>query len=158
MLGVQDSLLQASLDHPYLPISDATIAFWKDTYNQNPVLKYPQSLLPVLDKLSRSGRINLQRESQSTFANNNSAGKKVTALSHKRISGVDTVEGSDPSQGCADIMAPGFRRKRLKITRQSSNLRGVKSVPFHELGVFDYHEGKLDHRKADALLEKLRRA
>ncbi|XP_020244954.1 uncharacterized protein LOC109823043 isoform X2 [Asparagus officinalis] len=157
-LGIQASLLQMSLDHPHSSIADASIAFWNETYNQNVELNYPQCLLPILNKLSRIGRINLQPGCKLTTTNYSSAGKKVTGSSHKKISGADTMEGSYLTQGCVDIVAPGFRKKRLKITAHPSSSRGVKSVPGNDLGLSDYLEGRRKHRSADYLLEKLRKA
>lgn len=150
-LRVQASLLQVALNHPEPRISDTTIEFWNNAYSRNVELKYPQCLLPVLDKLSRSGRINAQLESQLCFASNSSAGKSFAGLSHMWMSELDGIEGHT-AQACIDIVAPGFRRKRLKVTKHPGNFKGVK-----HLGMFNCCEGRPEHIRADHLLEKLRR-
>jgi telomere-associated protein RIF1 len=62
-LELQAPLLKETLDHPNPSISEPTITFWNSTYGEQVKLDYPQSLLHVLDKLSRNGRINLLRRS-----------------------------------------------------------------------------------------------
>ncbi|KAM0939048.1 putative telomere-associated protein Rif1 [Dioscorea sansibarensis] len=62
LLRTHASLLEASFDHPHLPISDATIIFWEATYGMQTNLHYPQCLVPVLHKLSMEGRIALPKE------------------------------------------------------------------------------------------------
>ncbi|KAI0511087.1 hypothetical protein KFK09_011709 [Dendrobium nobile] len=57
LLRVQAPLLQATLDHPHPPISNAAIEFWKATYGKKRHLEYPECLLPALAKLSRSAGI-----------------------------------------------------------------------------------------------------
>ncbi|KAK8953746.1 hypothetical protein KSP40_PGU019318 [Platanthera guangdongensis] len=61
-LRIQAALLRATLDHPYPPISNATLEFWKATYGKSNNLEFPDCLLPVLDRLSRDGGIILQTE------------------------------------------------------------------------------------------------
>lgn len=157
-LEVQAPLLRASLDHFHLPISEASIAFWRDMQSQKAVLNYPQCLLSILEKLSRSGRISLHPENKSNFDNNGSAAEKAPGLAHKRILRTDAAQGPHPSQGSVHIFAPGFRIKRLKITSHPSNLNEVPSAHSHNHAVLSDCEGKLENRRADNLLKKLKRA
>lgn len=59
MLKLQQPLLERTLDHPYSTISEPTINIWNSTYGEQIMLDFPQNLLPVLDKLYRSGKIKL---------------------------------------------------------------------------------------------------
>lgn len=73
-LKFQSSLLEKTLDHWNVTISENTINFWNSTYGEQVLLEYPHNLLPVLDKLSRNGKINIC--------------KSVLAISGKNGSGV----------------------------------------------------------------------
>ncbi|KAL5985744.1 hypothetical protein ACLOJK_027731 [Asimina triloba] len=68
-LSMQAPLLQTTLDHPYLPISDVTISFWISSYGKQIMASYPQCLLPVLDRLSREGKIRFHRGSSLLSSN-----------------------------------------------------------------------------------------
>lgn len=59
MLKRQQPLLERTLDHPNPTISEPTINIWNSTYGEQIMLDFPQNLLPVLDKLYRSGKIKL---------------------------------------------------------------------------------------------------
>ncbi|XP_073289680.1 uncharacterized protein [Primulina huaijiensis] len=59
MLKLQQPLLERTLDHPNPTICEPTISFWNSTYGEQIKLDFPQNLLPVLDKLYRSGKIKL---------------------------------------------------------------------------------------------------
>lgn len=63
LLKLQASLLENTLEHPNPSILEPTISFWNSTYGEQIKLDYPQSLLHVLDKLSRNGKINLHKRS-----------------------------------------------------------------------------------------------
>ncbi|CAI0444797.1 unnamed protein product [Linum tenue] len=58
-LKLQAPVLQKTLDHPVSSISKLTISFWNSTYGGDMKLDYPESLLDLLDRLSRSNRIHL---------------------------------------------------------------------------------------------------
>lgn len=58
-LKSQEPLLEKTLDHPNPAISEATINFWNSTYGAQNKLEFPKNLVPVLDKLSRNGKINI---------------------------------------------------------------------------------------------------
>jgi len=60
-LKLQASVLEKTLDHPSSSISDPTIAFWNSTYGDQTKLDFPPCLLRVLDKLSRLGKIKIQK-------------------------------------------------------------------------------------------------
>ncbi|XP_020591957.1 uncharacterized protein LOC110032622 isoform X2 [Phalaenopsis equestris] len=54
LLRVLAPSLRAAVDHPYLPIGNTTIEFWKATYGKKGHLDCPECLLPILSKLSRN--------------------------------------------------------------------------------------------------------
>nr|KYP44984.1 hypothetical protein KK1_033505 [Cajanus cajan] len=63
LLKLHEPLFEKTLDHPYPSISEPTINFWNSTFGQQIILDFPSSLLCVLDKLSRNGRLKLQKRS-----------------------------------------------------------------------------------------------
>ncbi|KAJ6435801.1 hypothetical protein OIU84_000929 [Salix udensis] len=63
LLKLQAPLLEKTLDHPKATISELTVTFWNSTYGKQIKLDYPESLLDILDKLSRNKRINLRPKS-----------------------------------------------------------------------------------------------
>ena len=92
--------LRKHCGHPNTLISDPTIIFWNSTYGKQINLDYTQNLLHVLDKLSRSGRINLYNRSKSFLARcsmleNNTVPQscKVTATQNKSSKRVELREG-----------------------------------------------------------------
>ncbi|KAL6582320.1 hypothetical protein OROMI_006334 [Orobanche minor] len=58
-LKFQEPLLERALDHPNRAISEATINFWNSTYAAQNNLEFPRNIVPVLDKLSRNGKIKI---------------------------------------------------------------------------------------------------
>lgn len=54
-------LIEKTLNHTMPSISLPTIAFWKSSYGNQTDIDIPPCLLPVLDKLSRQQRINLNK-------------------------------------------------------------------------------------------------
>lgn len=83
-LKFQSSLLGKTLDHWNFTISENTINFWNSTYGEQVLLEYPPNSLPVLDKLSRNGKINICKR---ILAMNGENGSGVTSsISPQRYS------------------------------------------------------------------------
>ncbi|XP_058115560.1 uncharacterized protein LOC131258329 isoform X2 [Magnolia sinica] len=125
-LGIQAPLLQTTLDHPYLPIADATISFWKSSYGAQITLLYPQCLLPVLDKLSREGRIRFHRANSPSSLDdsghnvNSAVGRALDVLHRSQKRNLKRVEFMQDSYNhieCVDVASLGNKnQKRLKST------------------------------------------
>ncbi|KAJ6802682.1 uncharacterized protein M6B38_191030 [Iris pallida] len=152
-LEEQASLLQASLAHSHHPISDSTIGFWNATYGQDVNLQYPQCLCPVLDKLSRSGRMSLQKGNSVSSLSRGSPAANVTGLSKKRM---PAVEGSDSSRVGVDIVTADWRTKMSKMAEHPRK-KGVESKHICCNGEYEYFKGKRELKKADYILEMLRK-
>lgn len=120
-LEIQAPLLQIAFDHPYTPISDATVAFWRSTYGNQTKLYFPHCLLTVLDKLFRQGRISFRKGS---FPVNSSAAKEVkgaeqryqvTATGKRSSKRIEFTENNENDIEVANVTLLGSERKRLKI-------------------------------------------
>ncbi|CAH9086747.1 unnamed protein product [Cuscuta europaea] len=159
-LKLQSPLLEKTLDHPDPNFSNPSIQFWNATYGEQINLQYPETLLPVLDKLSRNGRLSLSRKtppSQKIW--------KVTASSLNRWS--KRVEFAH------EKTAVGGKRKFDELTEHQKEVRraqqgrasdslgrgpGIRtytSVDFSQ----DNEESQesQDIRDADSILEMLRK-
>nr|XP_043625325.1 uncharacterized protein LOC122596761 [Erigeron canadensis] len=168
----QATLLEATLDHPNSTISNATITFWNLTYGEQIKLDYPQNLLPVLDKLSKSGKINLCKKRYSRIDAAISPPKKhkvITTLNRcvKRVALLDDqVKDAGPNVS---------KRKRLELTEHQKEVRraqqgrskdcegrgpGVRtytSVDFSQGVEDESQEESQDLRNTEAILEMLKR-
>ncbi|XP_042481141.1 uncharacterized protein LOC122061756 isoform X2 [Macadamia integrifolia] len=131
-LEIHATLLRTTLDHPEPSISEPTIFFWNSTYGNQVKLDYPQSLCPVLDKLSRRGKINLHKNSPSFFLSNcPRAGEAVGVqkryrvattqkTSSKRIEFMEvTRNGSNP----CDYPSWSLKKKKLELTEHQKEVR-----------------------------------
>ncbi|XP_038987497.1 uncharacterized protein LOC103719546 [Phoenix dactylifera] len=173
----QVSLLQTALDHPHPPISGCSIAFWNATYGQKGYMEYPRCLLPVLNKLSRSGRINLPKNSPVIFAKNGCPLKEPRDASQrygelmlqKRNPELDNTEDPENDNGYIDIVTKGLRIKRLKMSKHQKKPGGHQErvqgihVPGPEVDVgfcqmSKHPQGKKELRKPEHILEMLKRA
>ncbi|XP_010906734.1 uncharacterized protein [Elaeis guineensis] len=173
----QPSLLQTALDHPHPPISNSSIAFWNAIYGQKGYMQYHHCLLPVLNKLSRSGRINLPKNSRVILAKNGCLLKEPRDASHKygepmlqkRNSELDNAEDPENDNGHVDIVNMGLRRKRLKMSEHQKKLAGhqgrVQGIhgpgPGMDVGFGQKSKhplGKKELRKPEHILEMLKRA
>ncbi|KAG4930128.1 Telomere-associated protein RIF1 [Glycine soja] len=126
LLKLHEPLFEKTLDHPYPSISEPTINFWNSTFGQQIILDFPSSLLCVLDKLSRNGRLKLQKRSlpclQKCYshdeANDALEGYRVSAKhnrSSKRVELVlDTLKESPPLS---------FKKRRLELTEHQKEVR-----------------------------------
>ncbi|RDX89609.1 Telomere-associated protein RIF1, partial [Mucuna pruriens] len=125
LLKLHEPLFDKTLDHPYPSISEPTINFWNSTFGQQIILDFPLSLLCVLDKLSRSGRLKLQKRSlpclkkcHSHEGNDAAQGYRVSAK-HNRTSKrvelvLDTLKEAPPLS---------FKKRRLELTEHQKEVR-----------------------------------
>lgn len=180
-LKLQAPLLEKTLDHPNPSISDSTIAFWNSTYSEQIQLDYPQSLCHVLDKLSRSGRINLCKRTPSFLQKCNSRVEvatpqryKVTATKNRSSKRVELVEATVNDSGDKDKPSPSLKRKRLELTEHQKEVRRAqqgreRDTNGHGPGIrtytsVDFSQGNEESqesqeiRNPESIFEKLRRA
>ncbi|XP_065851360.1 uncharacterized protein [Euphorbia lathyris] len=174
-LKLQAPLLQKTLNHPDFAISELTTAFWNSTYGQQIKLDYPESLLDILDKLSRNKKINLQKKSLPFLVKCNSitdlTAKKyrVTAsATHNRSSKrVELVQDAKNDLCCSS------KRKRLELTEHQKEVRREQQgrtmyCSGHGPGVrtytsVDFSQGNDDSQDSqetqipDSILEMLRK-
>ena len=95
---LHEPLFKKTLDHPYPSISEPTINFWNSTFGQQIILDFPSSLLCVLDKLSRNGRLKLQKRSLPCLQK---------CHSHE--------EANDALEGCRDSPKHNWTSKRVEL-------------------------------------------
>ncbi|KAH1217071.1 hypothetical protein GmHk_13G037805 [Glycine max] len=95
---LHEPLFKKTLDHPYPSISEPTINFWNCTFGQQIILDFPSSLLCVLDKLSRNGRLKLQKRSLPCLQK---------CHSHE--------EANDALEGCRDSPKHNWTSKRVEL-------------------------------------------
>ncbi|KAM7265279.1 hypothetical protein ACFE04_002962 [Oxalis oulophora] len=118
LLKLQASLLEKSLDHPNTLISEPTITFWNSTYGKQIKLDYPQNLIPVLDKLFRKGKINLQARTTSVLKR-----CKVTATNNRSIKRVEILKDTEYHFDKMDKLSSSFKRKRMELTEHQKEVR-----------------------------------
>lgn len=172
-LKLQATLLETTLDHPNSSISNPTVAFWNATYGQQVKLDYPQNLLPVLDKLSRNGKINLRKKRYSRTRDDTvdpQQKHKVTTTLNRCVKRVelmaDQVNGSGSN-------AP--KRKRLELTEHQKEVRraqqgrskdcegrgpGVRtytSADFSQGNQDESQDDSQDVRNVESILEMLKK-
>ena len=178
-LKLQAPLLEKTLDHPNPSISDSTIAFWNSTYGEQMQLDYPQSLCHVLDKLSRSGRINLCKRTFSFLQKCNSREVvapqryEVTATKNRSSKRVELVEATVNDSGDKDKPSPSLKRRRQELTENQKEVRRAqqgreRDSNGHGPGVrtytgVDFSQGNeesqdsQEFQNTESILEKLRR-
>lgn len=123
-LKFQDPLLERTLDHPDPSISEPTINFWNSTYGEQIKLDYPQNLVPVLDKLSRNGKINLCRRSHNREDSNTSRQNfRVTATLNRCFKRVEAMENVTNGLQYNDKTSFSSKRKRLELTEHQKEVR-----------------------------------
>ncbi|XP_076906258.1 uncharacterized protein LOC143562310 [Bidens hawaiensis] len=124
-LKLQATLLEATLDHSNPSISNPAVAFWNATYGQQVKLDYPENLLPVLDKLSRNGKINLCKKRYSTtdatgMGTVSPTNKhNVTTALNRCVKRVELMD--DRVNGLGGCNGP--KRKRLELTEHQKEVR-----------------------------------
>ncbi|KAK7264887.1 hypothetical protein RJT34_32500 [Clitoria ternatea] len=176
LLKLHESLFEKTLDHAYPCISEPTINFWNSTFGQQIILDFPSSLLCVLDKLSRNGRLKLQKRSllpclqkchSHEEVNDAMQGYRVTAKDNrtsKRVGLVlDTQQEAPPSS---------FKKRRLELTEHQKEVRraqqgrerdsgghgpGIKTYTNADFsqGLGDSQESQEEIRDPEAILQIL---
>ncbi|KAI8570688.1 hypothetical protein RHMOL_Rhmol01G0055200 [Rhododendron molle] len=168
-LKLQAPLLEQTLDHPNPSLSNPTITFWNSTYATEK-LDYPQSLIPVLDKLSRHGKINLFKRRIPCHSRIDAPPRyrASTATKHRSSKRVELVEDIG-KKGCL-----GLKRKKSELTEHQKEVRRAqqgreRDCNGHGPGIrtytgVDFSQGNEesqdseDIRDAESILELLRRA
>ncbi|CAK9141237.1 unnamed protein product [Ilex paraguariensis] len=174
-------LLETTFDHPNPSISDPSIAFWNSTFSGQIKLDYPQSLLPVLDKLSRSGKINLCKRSALLSEKGNSRvdviglphGYRVTTTQNRNSKRVEFVEDKVNGLPQNHKLSLCSKRKRPELTEHQKEVRRAqqgraKDSNGHGPGIrtytrVDFSQGNEESqdsqeiRDAESILEMLRR-
>ncbi|KAK6945142.1 Telomere-associated protein Rif1, N-terminal [Dillenia turbinata] len=130
-LNFQASLLEKALDHPCTFISEPTIAFWNATYCEQITLDYPDNLLRVLDRLSRSGKINLHKNN-TLFSWKHPPTEVVSAPQRCKVSATHNsiskrVEfrqyGNNNVKNNKVVVPVDPKRKRLELTQHQKEVR-----------------------------------
>lgn len=180
LLKLHAPLLEKALDHPNSSISEPTITFWNSTYGQQIKLDYPQHLLHILDKLSRSGRISLHKRSpvqrhDSTLQVNISPQKyTVNAMHNNRSKRVGLIKDSVKHIKHKKMPYSSLKRKRLELTEHQKEVRRAQQgrgmdCGGHGPGVRTYTNADFsqvnedsqesqDIRDSESILEMLRRS
>lgn len=170
-LKVQAPILENTLDYPNSNIKESTIRFWNLTYGNQVKLEYPRSLLPVLDKLSRQGKINIHKGSPQFLA---PVRYKVAAIQNTFSKRVELTENKGGENTETVVVVPGTKRKRLELTEHQKEVRRAqqgrdKDCGGHGPGIrtytgADFSQGNEDSqeesqeiRDPDAILELLRK-
>ncbi|KAF5459198.1 hypothetical protein F2P56_023173 [Juglans regia] len=130
-LELQAPLLGKTLDHPNPTISEPTITFWNSTYGEQINLDYPQSLLHVLDKLSRNGRIILHKKILPALERCHSRigvdttpqRYRVTATHNKSSKRVGFVEDVVDQLQHEEKLYSKLKRNRLELTEHQKEVR-----------------------------------
>lgn len=170
-LKLQAPLLETTLDHPNISISEPTIKFWNSTYGDQMKLNYPQTLVPILDKLSRNGKIKLCGRRLSKLDDISGPQRyKVTTTLNQGSKRVELV--GDKVRGCQHDSLSS-KRKRPELTERQKEVRraqqgrvrdcdgrgpGIRtytSVDFSQ-GNEESQESQ-EFRDADSILEMLRK-
>ncbi|KAH7861068.1 hypothetical protein Vadar_021271 [Vaccinium darrowii] len=167
-LKLQAPLLEKTLDYPNPAISNPTINFWNSTYAAEK-LDYPQSLISVLDKLSRNGKINLFKRSIPCHSRIDAPRYRVsTAAQHRSSKRVELAEDIG-KKGCL-----GLKRKRRELTEHQKEVRRAqqgreRDCNGHGPGIrtytgVDFSQGNDESqdseeiRDAESILELLRKS
>ncbi|GKV02622.1 hypothetical protein SLEP1_g15039 [Rubroshorea leprosula] len=181
-LKLQANLLEKALCHPNSSISDPTIAFWNTTYGMHTKLDYPSNLLHVLDKLSRNGRINLQKRSvpflkrcYSTLADETVPQRYRVTATHNRSSKRVELMGTIVNQfEKGDKLPSSSKPKKRELTEHQKEVRRAqqgrdRDCARHGPGIWtytsvDFSQGNEDSpesqdiRNPEAILEMFRKA
>ncbi|XP_061991609.1 uncharacterized protein LOC133709758 isoform X2 [Rosa rugosa] len=177
-LKLQACILEKTLDHSKLSISEPTITFWNSIYGEQINLDYPQTLLHVLDKLWRQGRINLHKRSL-PLQRCQSKSEAITApprftvnTAHNRGSKrVELVENTTDSKQ-KEMPHSSLKRKRSELTEHQKEVRRAqrgrgRDCGGHGIGIqtyttLDFSQGNEDSqdsediRNPECILQMLR--
>ncbi|KAK9098660.1 hypothetical protein Syun_025705 [Stephania yunnanensis] len=174
LLSSHATILETTLIHSIPSIFASTIAFWNCTYGMQDELDYPQNLLPILDKLSRQGRISIHKRNPLFFVNDHSIVRAEVATAHKHTSKRVELVNIANDMAFSGVRVAGLRRKRLEPTEHQKEvkraqqsrerdcnghgpgLRTYTSVDFSQTN--DDSQESQDIRNPETILELLRRA
>ncbi|KAK4369947.1 hypothetical protein RND71_009422 [Anisodus tanguticus] len=163
-IELQEPLLEKTLDYPDPIISKSIANFWNSTYGEQIKLDYPQSLLPILDKPSRKGKIKLGKNSPSANDKDISNRYKVTTTLRRCSKRVELMEGNTK-------MCSSSKRRHTELTEHQKEVRRAQQgremdCSGHGPGIrtytsVDFSQGNeesqesQDFRDADSILEML---
>ncbi|KAH0656959.1 hypothetical protein KY285_031841 [Solanum tuberosum] len=179
-LQLQEPLLEKTLDHPDLVISNSTVNFWNSTFGEQTKLDYPQSLLPVLDKLSRRGKIKLGKSSLLTNTKGSGDVDKVTVPNrykvpttlHRCSKRVELVGNAANSSEGNDRIYSKSKRRHTELTEHQKEVRraqqgrsmdcsghgpGIRTYTSVDFSQGNESQESQDIRDADTILEMLRK-
>lgn len=123
-LNFQQPLLERALDHPIPAISEAAVNFWNSTYGVQTKLDFPKSLVPVLDKLSRNGKIKIcGRNHYTDDCISSLEGYKVTNTLKKCSKRVEILGSPVQGSKVSDDIYLGAKRKRPELTEHQKEVR-----------------------------------
>jgi len=126
LLKLHEPLFEKTLNHPYPSISEPTINFWNSTFGQQIILDFPSSLLCVLDKLSRNGRLKLQKRSLPCLGKCHSPEEANDAVQGYRISAKQNMT-SKRVELVLDKLKEGpplsCKKRRLELTEHQKEVR-----------------------------------
>ena len=163
LLKLQAPLLEKTLEHPNPSISEPTITFWNSTYGEQIKLDYPQSLLHVLDQLSRNGKINLHKRSLSYLercccrlrVNTALQRYRVTATHNMNSKRVEFVEDTVNQLQHKEKLSPRLKRKSLELTEHQNEVRRAqqgreRDCSGHGPGIRTYTSVDFSQRNEDS--------
>lgn len=182
-LKLYEPLFEKTLDHPYPSISEPTINFWNFTFGEQYILEFPPSLLPVLDKLSRNGKLKLQKRSLPFLQKCNSKNDVYDALKECKVTSKHNSTSKrveilldhrkHPEQKEAPLPL-NLKRKRLELTEHQKEVKRAQQGKEmdsggHGPGIrtytnLDFSQGHEDSqesqelRDSEAILQMLRKA
>ncbi|KAF1887311.1 hypothetical protein Lal_00040912 [Lupinus albus] len=180
LLKLHEALFNKTLDHSYPSISEPTIKFWNSTFGQEIILDFPQSLLCVLDKLSRKGKLKLQKRSLPPLpsvqkcnsheeVNDVLEGYRVSAKHNRTSKRVKLVLDTQK-----ELPPISFKKKRLELTEHQKEVRRAqqgreRDTGGHSPGIRTYtnadfsqghddsQESQEEIKDAEAILQMLRK-
>ncbi|XP_068464380.1 uncharacterized protein [Phaseolus vulgaris] len=126
LLKLHEPLFEKTLNHPHPSISEPTINFWNSTFGQQIILDFPSSLLCVLDRLSRNGRLKVQKRSLPCLpkchspeeANDPVQGYRVSAKHNRTSKRVELV--LDKLKEAPPLSS---KKRRLELTEHQKEVR-----------------------------------
>uniref|UniRef100_A0A0A0LTL9 Telomere-associated protein Rif1 N-terminal domain-containing protein n=1 Tax=Cucumis sativus TaxID=3659 RepID=A0A0A0LTL9_CUCSA len=174
-------LLEKTLDHPNPSISERTITFWSSSFGEHLFASYPQNLLPILHKLSRNGRIKLQKRclwviEQCPARQEENAdppfSHRVSATSIKSSKRIQIMTTTNHDKHKEDTPTSNPKRKKIKLTQHQKEVRRAQQGRSRDCGghgpgirtytsldfsqVVDDSEESQDTQNLDSILEMAR--
>ncbi|KAK7292045.1 hypothetical protein RIF29_07677 [Crotalaria pallida] len=181
LLKLHEPLFEKTLDHSHPSISEPTIKFWNSTFGQQIILDFPQSLLCTLDKLSRKGKLKLQKRSLPPLPSHQKCnsheevngaleGYRVSAKHNRTSKRVELVVMDTQKE----VPPLSFKRKRLELTEHQKEVRraqqgrerdseghgpGIRTYTNADFsqGHDDSQESQEEIKDPDAILQMLRK-